>query len=120
MIGGEREAAHKEPHAVVVSPDTEGYENRGSESSGRFVGEGKVLNLERPMELVEDPTLAPHTASNYQSKVTDPTGAGKMDYYLLIKLQYSLGHSYFLINNRPRRNRHHPSSKIFRQNERPG
>lgn len=77
----------KEPQVVVVSPKTESDQNRATESARTFAGEegyaGQLkVNLERPTGLVEDldaPRATPqaHTASNYQSKVTDPTGAGK-------------------------------------------
>lgn len=59
-----------------------------------FPGQPKV-NLERPRGLDEDPAApkkspdACNTPSNYQSKVTDPTGKGKISF-----LQHSDTHTY--------------------------
>ena len=78
----------QEPRVVVVSSSTaEGvHHSRATDPVKTFVGEDKTgqrrVNLERPMDLEEDPQAprsAPHayTPSNYESKVTDPIKAGK-------------------------------------------
>ncbi|XP_061358969.1 low-temperature-induced 65 kDa protein-like [Gastrolobium bilobum] len=77
------EELHHEPRVVVVSPTAEINQSRSTDPARTFVGEEKAhkFNLERPMDLEEDPH-APgsrpeaFTPANYQTKVTDPTGAG--------------------------------------------
>lgn len=82
------EEPHHEPRVVVVSPTTEIHQSRSIDPAARtFVREERAgvepkVNLERPMNLEEDPH-APrsrpeaYAPSNYQTKVTDPTGPGK-------------------------------------------
>ncbi|KHN42539.1 Low-temperature-induced 65 kDa protein [Glycine soja] len=74
-----------ELRVVVVSPTTEINQNRTTDPTRTFVeGEKAVhrkVNLERPMYLEEDPhaprsTSQAYAPANYQTKVTDPTGAG--------------------------------------------
>ncbi|KAI4351755.1 hypothetical protein L6164_006077 [Bauhinia variegata] len=76
---------HHEPRVVVVSPVADSNLNSGIEPAGTFVGEDKTrqpkVNLDRPMGLDEDPQAPGSRAvaydpPHYQSKVTDPTGAG--------------------------------------------
>ncbi|KAG5133900.1 hypothetical protein JHK82_025088 [Glycine max] len=76
---------HHEPSVIVVSPTT-GINQRGSTDPTRTFVEGAKavhpkVNLERPMHLEEDPhaprrTSQAYAPPNYQTKVTDPTGAG--------------------------------------------
>ena len=79
---------HHQPRVVVVSPTTEIDQSRVTDRARTFVGVGEdkaahhKINLERPMGLEEDPhapgsRLEAHAPANYQTKVTDPTGAGK-------------------------------------------
>ncbi|KAK7315033.1 hypothetical protein VNO77_33565 [Canavalia gladiata] len=81
-----REEPHHEPRVVVVSPTIGTNQSRPTEPTRTFVGGEKAVqqpkvNLERPMALEEDPH-APrsrpeaYAPPNYQTKVTDPTGAG--------------------------------------------
>ncbi|KAG4952517.1 hypothetical protein JHK85_046384 [Glycine max] len=74
-----------EPRVVVVSPTTVINQNRTTDPTGTFVEVEKAVhpkvNLERPMYLEEDPhapisTSQAYAPANYQTKVTDPTGAG--------------------------------------------
>ncbi|TKY45163.1 Low-temperature-induced 65 kDa protein [Spatholobus suberectus] len=74
-----------EPSVVVVSPTTGINQSRATDPTRTFVeGEKAVhpkVNLERPMHLEEDPhaprsTPQAYAPANYQTKVTDPTGAG--------------------------------------------
>lgn len=79
---------HHEPSVIVVSPTT-GINQRGSTDPTRTFVEGAKavhpkVNLERPMHLEEDPhaprrTSQAYAPPNYQTKVTDPTGAGKLN-----------------------------------------
>ncbi|KAI9073028.1 hypothetical protein K1719_045007 [Acacia pycnantha] len=86
VIPGEQVVLHQEPKVVVVSPDIESDQKVANDSATRTftaeegnTGQQKV-NLQKPFDLEEDPTAPgtrhPHTASNYQTKVTDPTGTG--------------------------------------------
>lgn len=77
-----------EPRVVVVSPTTVINQNRTTDPTGTFVEVEKAVhpkvNLERPMYLEEDPhapisTSQAYAPANYQTKVTDPTGAGKLN-----------------------------------------
>ncbi|KAI4347542.1 hypothetical protein L6164_008348 [Bauhinia variegata] len=71
------EEHHKEPRTAVVSSSAESNLNGVTEPAGTFVREDNTrqlaeVNLDRPMGLDEHP---------YQSKVTDPTGAGDKELY---------------------------------------
>lgn len=80
---------HEEPKVVVVSTGTGADQTVGNDYSAARTfareegkaGQGKV-NLQKPIVNLEEDPAAPrstqkyHAASNYQSKVTDPTGAG--------------------------------------------
>lgn len=80
------EKPHHEPRVVVVSPSTEINQSRSTGPARTFVEAGRVeqpnVNLVRPMDLEADPH-APgnrhpaYASANYQTKVTDPTGAGE-------------------------------------------
>jgi len=79
---------HQEPRVVVVSPTTEVHQSRATDPTGTFVEVEKVVhtkvNFERPIHLEEDPHApgsAPqaYASANYQTKVKDPTGAGKLN-----------------------------------------
>ena len=81
------EPHHHQPRVVVVSSTAEPDQSRVTDPSKTFVGIGEdkamhhKVNLERPMGLEEDPhaprsSPLSHAPANYQTKVTDPTGAG--------------------------------------------
>ncbi|XP_027357273.1 low-temperature-induced 65 kDa protein-like [Abrus precatorius] len=79
------EEPHHEPRLVVVSPTSGINQSKPTDPTRTFVGGEKTVqpkvNLERPMDLEEDPhapgsrTVA-YDPANYQTKVTDPTGSG--------------------------------------------
>ncbi|XP_054786159.1 low-temperature-induced 65 kDa protein-like isoform X2 [Prosopis cineraria] len=84
---------HQEPKVVVVSPNMGTDQTVAKDSATRtFAGEEgnagqRKVNLQRPIDLEEDPatfgtTRHPRAASNYQSKVTDPTGAGAAEIHV--------------------------------------
>jgi len=82
-MGGE---PHQDPRVVVVSPTT--GVNQSGEPTMAFVEVQKVVhtkvNLEGQIHLEEDPHAprsAPQAYSppNHQTKVKDPTGAGKLN-----------------------------------------
>ncbi|RYR06705.1 hypothetical protein HN51_071641 [Arachis hypogaea] len=81
------EPHHHQPRVVVVSSTAEPDQSRVTDPSKTFAGVGEdeamhhKVNLERPMGLEEDPhaprsSPLSHAHANYQTKVTDPTGAG--------------------------------------------
>ncbi|KAK4283099.1 hypothetical protein QN277_000091 [Acacia crassicarpa] len=87
VIPGEQVVVHhQEPKVVVVSPGIGNDQKVANDSATRtFTAEEgntrqQKVNLQKPLDLEEDPAAPgsghPHTASNHQSKVTDPTGTG--------------------------------------------
>lgn len=82
---------HHEPRKVVVSPASDINQSRFNDPARTFVREENKtvqprVNLERPMELKEDPhapgsrvgpyASANYASANYETKVADPTRAG--------------------------------------------
>lgn len=77
---------HHEPRVIVASPSSGINQSRSVDPARTFVEGDKAMhhhkvNLERPMHLEEDPhapgrTTQAYSPANYQTKVTDPTGAG--------------------------------------------
>lgn len=81
-MGGE---PHQEPRVVLVSPTTGVNQSGVAEPTMTFIEVEKVVhtkvNLEEQIHLEEDPH-APrraHAPPNHQTKVKNPTGAGKLD-----------------------------------------
>ncbi|KAJ1407473.1 putative low-temperature-induced 65 kDa protein-like isoform [Sesbania bispinosa] len=81
------EEPHQEPLVVGVSSTTEMNQNIATDLTKTFGGEEKPgkckVNLERPIGLEEDPHVQgsrheaeAYTLPSYQTKVTDPSGAG--------------------------------------------
>nr|KYP41949.1 Low-temperature-induced 65 kDa protein [Cajanus cajan] len=74
------EEPQHDPRVKVVSPTTGISQSRTTIVEVEKIVNHKV-NLERPMHLEEDPNAprsiaGAHAPANYQTKVTDPTGAG--------------------------------------------
>ncbi|KAE9592585.1 hypothetical protein Lal_00028578 [Lupinus albus] len=104
------EPPHHNARVVVVSPTTGIGEGRVNDPARTFVGEDMRMhdkvNLVRPMGLEEDPhaprsTPVAHAPANYQTKVTDPTGAGGAEIDIT-PVQSSL--SNMVLHNEPKPN----------------
>ncbi|KAJ1391056.1 putative low-temperature-induced 65 kDa protein [Sesbania bispinosa] len=96
------EEPHQEPLVVGVSSTTEMNQNIATDTAKTFGGEEKPgqceVNLERPIGLEEDPQAQEsrheaeaYTPPSYQTKVTDPSGAGSDEIKDITQVEETFG-----------------------------